>query len=221
MKSSSAPVRALPLPALALAAALSLAACQKPAPAPDAAAPPAATAPTATAPAGDKTPEPAPPAAASDTPELRIATLDGKTYDLAEHRGKWVVVNFWATWCAPCIKEMPELSALDAMREHIEVIGLAYEEIDKADMEAFLKKHPVSYPIAVVDVTDPPKSFDTPKGLPMTYLIGPDGKVAEKFLGPVDAKKLEDAIAKAGGPKPGEKAAPAQVGKGGASGGNT
>jgi len=161
------------------------------------------------------------PAAASDTPELRIATLDGKTYDLAEHRGKWVVVNFWATWCAPCIKEMPELSALDAMREHIEVIGLAYEEIDKADMEAFLKKHPVSYPIAVVDVTDPPKSFDTPKGLPMTYLIGPDGKVAEKFLGPVDAKKLEDAIAKAGGPKPGEKAAPAGNGKGGASGGHT
>ncbi|SDW36194.1 Thiol-disulfide isomerase or thioredoxin [Lysobacter enzymogenes] len=221
MKSSSAPVRALPLSALALTAALSLAACQKPAPAPDAAAPPATTAPTATAPAGDKTPEPAPPAAASDTPELRIAILDGKTYDLAEHRGKWVVVNFWATWCAPCIKEMPELSALDAMREHIEVIGLAYEEIDKADMEAFLKKHPVSYPIAVVDVTDPPKSFDTPKGLPMTYLIGPDGKVAEKFLGPVDAKKLEDAIAKAGGPKPGEKAAPAEAGKGGASAGHT
>ena len=160
------------------------------------------------------------PAAAPDVPELRIATFDGKTYDLAEHRGKWVVVNFWATWCAPCIKEMPELSALDAMREHIEVIGLAYEEIDKADMEAFLKKHPVSYPIAVVDVTDPPKSFDTPKGLPMTYLIGPDGKVAEKFLGPVDAKKLEDAIAKAGGPKPGEKAAPAVPGNGGPSDGH-
>lgn len=214
MKSSSAPVRALPLSALALAAALSLAACQKPPAAPEAANPSAAT-PAAPAPADAKAPEQAPPpATASDIPELRIATLDGKTYDLAEHRGKWVVVNFWATWCAPCIKEMPELSALDAMREHIEVIGLAYEEIDKADMQAFLKKHPVSYPIAVVDVTDPPKSFDTPKGLPMTYLIGPDGKVAEKFLGPVDAKKLEDAIAKAGGPKPGEKAA------GGAAGDN-
>ncbi|QWP78859.1 TlpA family protein disulfide reductase [Lysobacter sp. K5869] len=219
----SAPIRALPLSALALAAALSLAACQKQPAAPDSAtAPPAAMPPAATAPAGDKTPEPAPPAAANDVPELRIATLDGKTYDLAEHRGKWVVVNFWATWCAPCIKEMPELSALDAMREHIEVIGLAYEEIDKADMQAFLKKHPVSYPIAVVDVTDPPKSFDTPKGLPMTYLIGPDGKVAEKFLGPVDAKKLEDAIAKAGGPKPGEKAdSKGAAGNGGASGGNT
>ncbi|QQQ02662.1 TlpA family protein disulfide reductase [Lysobacter enzymogenes] len=183
----------------------------------------------AAAPAPADKPAEAP--AASDVPELRIATLDGKTYDLAEHRGKWVVVNFWATWCAPCIKEMPELSALDAMREHIEVIGLAYEEIDKADMQAFLKQHPVSYPIAVLDVTDPPKSFDTPKGLPMTYLIGPDGKVVEKFLGPVDAKKLEDAIAKAGGPKPGEPAGQGGAGKngsnkddsskGGPSGGNT
>ncbi|ROU07151.1 TlpA family protein disulfide reductase [Lysobacter enzymogenes] len=242
MKSSLAPVRALPLSALALAAALSLAACKQPA-APDAAQPsataPAASgqaAPTQAAPAGtapgEASPvEAAPSAAVGDTPELRIVTLDGKTYDLAEHRGKWVVVNFWATWCAPCIKEMPELSALDAMREHIEVIGLAYEEIDKADMQAFLKQHPVSYPIAVLDVTDPPKSFDTPKGLPMTYLIGPDGKVVEKFLGPVDAKKLEDAIAKAGGPKPGEPAGKGGAGKdgpsnggsskGGPSGGNT
>lgn len=225
MKSSLAPVRALPLSALALAAALSLslAACKRPA-APDAApepAQPSATVPAQTAPAQAAPVEAAPAAAGiGDAPELRIATLDGKTYDLAAHRGKWVVVNFWATWCAPCIKEMPELSALDAMREHIEVIGLAYEEIDKADMQAFLKQHPVSYPIAVLDVTDPPKSFDTPKGLPMTYLIGPDGKVVEKFLGPVDAKKLEDAIAKAGGPKPGEPAGAGGAGKGGASGGH-
>ncbi|MEH6420643.1 TlpA family protein disulfide reductase [Pseudomonas sp. CGJS7] len=203
--------RALPLLGAAIAALL-LAGCQKPS---GEAKPADASQPAAIAPAETKPPEaPATAApAASDTPELRIATLDGKTYDLAEHRGRWVVVNFWATWCAPCIKEMPELSALDTMREHIEVVGLAYEEIEKAEMEAFLKKHPVSYPIAIVDVADPPKAFDTPKGLPMTYLIGPDGKVAEKFLGPVDAKKLEDAIAKAGGPEPGdapaEPAAPA------------
>lgn len=195
------------LSALALAvAALSLGACQQPqTPASDGK--PAATTDAKPAPApapavdtkpADAKPADAPPAdAASDTPELRIATIDGKTYDLTERRGRWVVVNFWATWCAPCIKEMPELSALDTMRDHIEVIGLAYEEIELADMQAFLKKHPVSYPIAILDVADPPKAFDTPRGLPMTYLIGPDGKVAEKFLGPVDAKKIEAAIAKA------------------------
>ncbi|MBC7989166.1 MAG: TlpA family protein disulfide reductase [Luteimonas sp.] len=133
-------------------------------------------------------------------PELRVATVDGGQYDLSKHRGKWVVVNFWATWCAPCRKEMPELSALDAMREHVEVVGLAYEEIEPADMQAFLQKHPVVYPIAVLDVYAPPADFVTPRGLPMTYLIAPDGKVAKQFLGPVTAKEIEGAIAAAGGP---------------------
>jgi len=136
-------------------------------------------------------------------PTLQLAAVDGKPYDLAAHRGKWVVVNFWATWCAPCLKEMPELSALDAMREHIEVVGLAYEEIEPKEMQAFLAEHPVVYPVAIVDVYDPPKDFDTPRGLPMTYLIAPDGKVAKRFLGPVTAKEIESAIGAAGGPKAG------------------
>ena len=149
---------------------------------------------TATAPQADDSAAPAPAAPApakpttpSDMPDAEDRHRStARQYDLAAHRGKWVVVNFWATWCKPCLKEMPELSALDAMREHIEVIGLAYEEIEPADMRAFLKKHPVAYPIAIVDTYDPPADFETPRGLPMTYLIAPDGKVADQFLGPVD-----------------------------------
>ncbi|HEU4813766.1 MAG TPA: TlpA disulfide reductase family protein [Xanthomonadaceae bacterium] len=146
---------------------------------------------------------PAAPDAAPALPEhptLRVTTLGGGDYDLADRRGKWVVVNFWATWCAPCLKEMPELSALDAMHEHIEVIGLAYEDIDVAAMREFLDSHPVVYPIAIVDVYDPPADFETPRGLPMTYLLAPDGTVAERFLGPVTAADIERVIAAAGGP---------------------
>ena len=149
------------------------------------------------------------PAASTDAkatptiPSLRVTTLDGAHYDLAAHRGKWVVVNFWATWCTPCLKEMPELSALDAMREHIEVIGLAYDDIQPAELKAFLQKHPVVYPVAIVDTYAPPADFATPRGLPTTYLIAPDGKVARQFLGPVTAKDVEAAIAAAGGPKAG------------------
>lgn len=170
-------------------------------------------------PAADDTPVPAtpaePPAAAvapavepdpaaearPETPGLQLATVDGARYDLAEHRGKWVVVNFWATWCSPCLKEMPELSALHSMREHISVIGLAYEEIEVPAMQAFLEQHPVAYPIAIIDVFQPPADFDTPRGLPMTYLIAPDGKVARQFLGPVTAKEIETAIENNGGPR--------------------
>ena len=136
------------------------------------------------------------------TPTLRVDTLDGPLFDLAEQRGKWVIVNYWATWCGPCIKEMPELSALAAMRQHIAVIGLAYEDTSEDELRAFLTKRPVAYPIARIDVYEPPKDFGAPRGLPTTWLIGPDGRMLRKYTGPVTARMLEDDIAAFGGPKP-------------------
>jgi thiol-disulfide isomerase/thioredoxin len=183
---------------------LVLAGCKRPesAPATTSTAPSAPTA-SVQAPAVAPAPEVAAEAAPKTAvyPALKVKTTSGALYDLADHRGKWVVVNFWATWCTPCRKEMPDLSALDAMREHIDVIGLAYEDIEPAAMAAFLKAHPVVYPIAIVDVYAPPADFATPRGLPMTYLIAPDGKVARQFLGPVTAREIDAAIAAAGGPK--------------------
>ena len=192
--------------------ALLLAGCRQASDAPDTTGPaPARDAAAATdAPADTVATEPLEPER-PDQPGLQVDTIDGGRYDLAEQRGQWVVVNFWATWCSPCLKEMPELSALHTMREHISVVGLAYEEIDVASMQSFLAEHPVAYPIAIIDVYAPPADFDTPRGLPMTYLIAPDGKVARQFLGPVTAREIETAIEASGGPR--LEAQPAEAAK--------
>jgi thiol-disulfide isomerase/thioredoxin len=136
-------------------------------------------------------------AANSQQPKLSVTTVDGKTFDLAEQKGKWVIVNFWATWCSPCVKEMPDISAYVEKSKDVTAVGLAYEDTEKAEIETFLKTHPVKYPIAQLDVYDPPKDFDTPRGLPTTYLIAPDGSVAKRFTGPITGTDLDKAIAEA------------------------
>lgn len=127
-------------------------------------------------------------------PKLVVTTLDGKSFDLAMERGHWVVVNFWATWCGPCIKEMPDISAFVGAHKDVVAIGLAFEDTDRADVDAFVKTHPVAYPLAQLDVYKPPADFDPPRGLPTTYLIGPDGNVAKKFTGPITRADLESAL---------------------------
>ncbi len=128
-------------------------------------------------------------------PALKIETIDGKAFDLAGHRGQWVVVNFWATWCAPCIAEMPALSAFIKSRKDVDGIGLAFEDTERQEIVDFLKQNPVDYPIAQVDVDNPPADFEVPRGLPTTYLIAPDGSVAKQFLGPIKDQDLENVIA--------------------------
>lgn len=171
-----------------LAAAM-LAACQPASEAPAAA--PAVPPTTAVPP----TPDAATNAPRPTHPTLVVETLDHGRFDLAEQRGHWVVVNFWATWCAPCLKEIPDLNALDARRDDLQVIGLAYEEITAEAMRAFyVDKVKPYYPVAILDVYRPPADFETPRGLPFTVLIAPDGAVVHQFLGPVTGIEIEAKI---------------------------
>lgn len=184
---------------LPAALVLLLAACQPPADAPPSPAgpePPAAAAPAdvpaapaATAPAALTV------AAKPERPALAVETVDHGPFDLAAQRGQWVVVNFWATWCAPCLKEIPDLNALDEGRDDVTVVGLAYEETTPDALRAFYaEKVRPTYPVAIVDVYNPPADFETPRGLPYTVLVDPDGRVAKQFLGPVTGADIAAAI---------------------------
>jgi len=132
--------------------------------------------------------------AVGSVPVFKATALDGSLIDFATRRGRWQVVNFWATWCAPCIKEIPELARFDKSRADVDVVGLAFEDSTVEDIRAFLNKHPADYPVAHVDPYLPMTGFAVPRGLPTTYLIAPDGRIAERMIGPVDGKLLALAI---------------------------
>jgi cytochrome c biogenesis protein CcmG, thiol:disulfide interchange protein DsbE len=115
-------------------------------------------------------------------PELVVTELDGQTFDLAKLHGKVILVNYWATWCAPCRKDMPKLDAL-YRRYHdqdLEVIGISIDR--DSDLEKVRKLAPkLAYPVALLKgITN--DGFGPPAGVPITWIVGADGKVSDMMI---------------------------------------
>lgn len=126
--------------------------------------------------------------------DFSLPVLGGGRAAIGDYRGQWVVLNYWATWCAPCRKEIPELSAMHRERGDITVLGLAFEDVEVGAFEAFLDEFDVSYPVLLVDVYAPPAPFGAPKVLPTTLLLDPSGHSVKAFLGPVTRQAIEGYI---------------------------
>lgn len=114
---------------------------------------------------------------------------------LREYRGKWVLVNFWASWCEPCRDEAPALTKFQ--REHggksFTVVGIDTQDISDDGLE-FAKEYGLTYPLLHDGNGDDGHEFGT-TGVPENYLLEPDGKLAWDEPGPVDAKILEEHVA--------------------------
>ena len=126
--------------------------------------------------------------------DFELQQLHGEPMQLSELRGKWVVLNYWATWCAPCRKEIPELSELHSARDDITVLGLAFEDTDVENFDAFLEEFNPSYPALLVDVYAPPEPFGAPRVLPTTIILNPEGYPVKTYLGPVTREDIETFI---------------------------
>ena len=138
--------------------------------------------------------------AAATAADFELKDLTGTPHRLSDYRGHWVVVNYWATWCPPCLEEMPELTAFYERHRHagVVVLGINLEEIDQHSLVDFVDSLLVDYPVLLAGLL-PPATMPRIRGLPTTHVVSPAGEIVATRLGGVTAALLEDIIRSEGG----------------------
>ena len=129
--------------------------------------------------------------------DFSLPDVTGQIHHLSDHRGKWVVVNFWATWCGPCIVEIPELVRFHERHKDRDavVIGVNYEEIETSALAQFITQMHINYPVVRAGDT-PLLAFEPLKGLPSTFFVDSTGELAASHVGPVTVEAIEDFLAR-------------------------
>lgn len=127
--------------------------------------------------------------------DFRLTDTHGKTHTLSGYKGKWVLVNYWATWCPPCLEEIPDLIALHGdKKNNLVVIGIALDYRDPKQVTDFAEGLLVDYPIVLgnAKITG---QIGPVQGLPTTYLFNPEGKMVAQQVGAVTREAVESYIA--------------------------
>jgi len=120
--------------------------------------------------------------------------INGKSVSLSDFRGKWVIVNYWATWCPPCLDEIPELVSLhEENSDKLVVLGIDFEEVSEDYLKEFVDSHFMSYPVVRMDPA-PVGKLGPVMGLPTTYIISPQGERMARQEGPVTQEAIEKYI---------------------------
>jgi thiol-disulfide isomerase/thioredoxin len=122
--------------------------------------------------------------------------FDGREGRLEDFNGKWLIINYWADWCPPCIKEMPELSAFyESNKDEVLVLAFNFDELEGSELKEQILRFKVEIPSLL---TNPKELYgwQPPEILPATYIIGPQGTLRESVIGPQTQDSLEKLLEK-------------------------
>ncbi|MGA1370921.1 MAG: TlpA family protein disulfide reductase [Pseudomonadales bacterium] len=124
--------------------------------------------------------------------ELELA--DGSRASFDDWKGRWVVINYWAEWCAPCREEMPELNALHrAGGDHVVVLGVNYDGVSRAELERLIDLFDIEFPLLLAD-PGPRFNQPLPSVVPTTLIIDPAGALRTVLIGPQSFDDLADVV---------------------------
>tara|TARA_Y100001970_G_scaffold158998_1_gene194463 strand:+ start:83055 stop:83468 length:414 start_codon:yes stop_codon:yes gene_type:complete len=125
-------------------------------------------------------------------PDFELA--DGKEGNLEDFKGKWLVINYWADWCPPCIKEMPELTDFyNSNNNKVNVLAHNFDRLEGKELLEQIERFKVKVPSLI---TNPEELFgwEKPSSLPTTYIIDPQGDLIHVLIGPQTKESLENLI---------------------------
>jgi len=126
--------------------------------------------------------------------DVTFHQLNGQTTKLSDYRGKWVLINYWASWCKPCYQEIPELNAFyNAHKDKVIVIGVSFDRVNNQQLKQIVKKLTIDFPVLSQDPAESLGITNVP-GLPATYVFGPKGKLQQSLFGIQTKQGLEKVI---------------------------
>ena len=133
-----------------------------------------------------------PPLVGGPAPTFKLAAVDGQIIELSDLKGQFVVLNFWSTWCVPCIKEMPEFQkAHESLNPNVKIIGINLAE-SKDKIGEFAQANRLSFPILLDSYGNVSQEYQV-LHLPVTFFITPDGVIREKIFGGGITQKMIEA----------------------------
>ncbi len=130
------------------------------------------------------------------SPKWALPDLEGNIFQSESLKGKVAVLNFWATWCAPCLAELPGLVSLQETYgpKGLEVVGISLDQIDSASLQRFVDKHALNYKILRDDDFSVMSQFVSFQVVPVTFILDQEGRITEAYLGGVSKQILEQEV---------------------------
>ncbi len=130
----------------------------------------------------------------AQAPEFELADISGKKVRLSDFKGRVVIVDFWATWCGPCLHEIPDFVRLQSKyrKEGLVILGVTVNSGEKA-VRSVADDHDINYPV-LLDGDETTKLFGGIYAIPTTFVLDRQGRIAKKFIGAMPPEAFEEVI---------------------------